>query len=111
MLLDRADTMQYICRMSMCAIQYNNVYLCLYQCSGTLQHISRDTDRCAAEQTSLCILGRIRVLDLLFDIFNCNKTFQIEIVIYDRELLFSRLGKNFFCLLNRCADLCRDQSL
>ena len=56
--------------MSMGGIQHDYVYLRLYQGVHTLQHIAGDTYACAAEQSSLRVLGGIRILDLLFNILD-----------------------------------------
>ena len=56
-------------------IQYNDIDVCLHKLFHALQAVCRDTDRCAAEKTSLRILRRVRILDLLFDILNSNEPF------------------------------------
>ena len=73
----------------MCTIKYNYVYLGINQGSYTLQYISCNTNTGTAQKSSLCILCSQRVLDCLLNILNCDKTFQIIIVIYDRKFLFS----------------------
>ena len=61
--------------MTMCGIQHDHVHFCLYQCLYPLQYIGCDTHGSAAQKTPLFVLCGQRVLDLLLNIFNCNKPF------------------------------------
>ena len=44
--------------MTVCRIDYDTVNLCLYKGFHTLHNVCRNTDSGAAEQSSLCIMGR-----------------------------------------------------
>ena len=87
--------------MAMGGIQNDNVHTGLHQCLHTLQHIGGDTYCCAAEQTSLAVLGRLGIFDLFLDILDGDESLQIEIVIYDGQLLLAGFGKDLLGLFQR----------
>ena len=82
----------------MCRVENNYVYFCFHQGFHTIQDVCSDTYCRAAEQTSLCILCRERILDLFLNILDSNKTLEVKILVHDRKLLDTCLGKNLLCL-------------
>ena len=97
--------------MAMGGIQNDNVHTGLHQCLYTLQHIGGDTHCCAAEQTSLAVLGRLGIFDLFLDILDGDESLQIEVVIYDGQLLLAGFGKDLLGLFQGDALFCGDQAL
>ena len=83
--------------MTMCGIQNNNVNLGFCQSCHTIQNIGSNTNTCTAEQTSLCILCCKRIFDRLLNILDRDQALQIEVLINDRQLLFSCLCQNLLC--------------
>ena len=96
--------------MAVCGIHYHNVNFRFHKLSRAIQAIRRDAQRRAAEKTSLGVFCGKRILDLLLNIFNCNKAFQVALVIHDRELLFSGFGQDLLRLFERDPLLRRDQA-
>ena len=85
--------------MSVRRVHDDHVYLGVDKLLYTVDAVRRNTDRRAAEQTSLLIFRRQRILDLLFYIFDRNKSFQVKIFVYNRKLLFSRFRQNLLRLI------------
>ena len=84
--------------MSVSGIHNNDIYVSLYESFHTFHHVAGNADACTAKQTTLLILCGERILDLFFDILDGDKSLQMKIFVDDRQLFFSRLGKNLFCL-------------
>ena len=96
--------------MSVRGVENDHVNFCIDQCLYSLQTVGCDADCCTAEKTSLLVLCGKRIFDLLFDILYCNQSFEIKILIYNREFFLSGFGKVILCLLQSDALLSRDQS-
>ena len=97
--------------MSVCGIHHNNIYFCLHELFHTIQTICSDTDCCAAEQSSLGVFRRQRILDLFLYILDRNEPFQVPFIIYDRKFLFSGFCEDLFRLFQSNPLFRRDQSL
>ena len=97
--------------MSVCTVKNNYINLGFNKCCHSVKYICCNTDTGTAEQSALFILCCKRIFDRLFNILNCNKTFQIKIVIHDRKLFFSCLCQNCLCFFQCNAFLCCNQSL
>ena len=57
--LDHLHAAKNVRRMAVSGVQNHYIHMCLYQSIYTLQHIGGDANCCAAEQTSLSVLGRL----------------------------------------------------
>ena len=97
--------------MPMSGIDYNHIYMSIYQSVDPCHYIFCDTYCRTAEQSSLCIFRRQRIFDLFFNIFDRNETFQIKIVIYDRKFFFSGFCQDLFCLFKSHSFFCSNQPL
>ena len=60
--------------MTMCRIDYDTIYLCIYESCYAIHNILCDTDSCTTQKTSLLVLCRQRILDLLLNILNGDQT-------------------------------------
>ena len=78
-----------------------DINVCLYKSLYSVEHINRNSDARSAKKSSLCVLCRIGIFDLLFNIFYCDKSLKIKIVIYNREFLNSCLCQNPLCFCKR----------
>lgn len=90
-------------------IDHNTVYLCVHQRIYAIHNIGRHAHSGSAEQTSLRILCRVRILNLFFNVLDGDEPCQIPFLINDRQLFLSGPGKNLFCLLQVDSLLCCDQ--
>lgn len=58
--------------MTMCTVQNNYIHMSLYQCFCSFQTVCCNTYSRSTKQSSLCVFCRIRILNLFFDIFDCD---------------------------------------
>ena len=94
MLLDQTQGFEDVCGMAMRGIDNDNIDMSLYQRIYTLQNVCCNTNSCTAQQTTMIVLGRQRVFDLFLNILDRDQTFEIEVLVNDRQLFFSCLGKD-----------------
>ena len=92
-------------------IQNQYIYMRIHQCFCSLQYVGSNTNTGTTQKTSLCILCCQRVFNLFFNIFDRNKTLQIEIFINNRKFLLASLAKNHFCFFQCNTFLCSYQIL
>ena len=83
----------------MCRIDNDNINMCLNKCIYTVKNICCNTNTCTAEQTSLSILCRQRILDLLLNILDCDQTLEVEVIINNRKFLFAGLTEDLLGFL------------
>ena len=103
-LADGFHLTQHADGMAMRRIDGNHVHLRVQQRFDAIEHIVRHADRRAAEQTTLGVLGGIRVLRGLFNVLDGNQTAQHTVFIHNRQLLDAVLRQNLLRLLKRRAD-------
>ena len=94
----------------MSRVNNNNIDFRFYQSIHTLQNICCDSNGSTTEQTTIFIFCRQRIFDLLLNIFDGDQTFQIEVIIYDRQFFFSCLCKNLLGFFQSDTLFCCDQS-
>ena len=92
--------------MTVSGVKHECVNACLGKCGGSFKHIACCTDCGGADKAAARISCGVGVLNALFDIFDCDKSFKIAALVNERKLLDSVLHKNRFCLVERCADRC-----
>ena len=92
--------------MTVSGVKHNYVNVCLHQSLYAVENICGDAECSSTEQTTLCILCRQRILDLLLNILDRDQTLEVEIIIDDRQFLNSCLCKDALCLHQSNAFLC-----
>ena len=97
--------------MAVGGIKHDDVDLGLAERFHSLEDIGCDADAGAAEKTSLGILGCIGVLDVLFNILNCDQTDKVVVIVDDGKLFLLGTGKDLLRLLQRDPFFGRDKSL
>src|SRR5687768_10814705 len=65
----------------------------------TGQRFWTNADSGGNPQTTLLVGGRVRVLNLLLDVFDGDEPLEIAVVVYDRELFDLVLVQNLFGLV------------
>ena len=95
--------------MSVCRVQNNDIDMCIYQLLCTIQNVCCDTKCSTAQQTAFGVFGRERILDLFFNILDRDQSFEIEVIIHDRQFLFSCFCKDLFCLFQCDTFFCSDE--
>ena len=93
------------------AVENHHVHLCIHKRSHSVKNICRDSHSGAAQEPSLGILCRKRILDCLFNILNGNQTYQIIVIIYYRKLFLPGFRKNALRLFQGNSLSGRNQTL
>ena len=94
---------------TVCRVQNQHVYLCIYQSVSTFQNICGDADRSTAEQATLFVAGRVRELYCLFNILNGDQTLEVAFFVHQRQLFDLVLAENRLCFFHSRAYRSRDQ--
>ncbi len=93
----------------MSAVNGKQIDLVANQLLRALQEISGNPDGGANPQSSLRVLGRARILQLLLDILDRDQALEFVLVVHDQQLLNPMLMQDSFGLQQRRADGYRDQ--
>ena len=97
--------------MAVGTVQHDHVHLGIHKRSYPVQDISRNAYTCTTQKPSLAVFGGKWIFNRLLDVLNSDQPRQIVVVVYDRQLLFPRLGQNLLRLIKRNADFRCDQTL
>ena len=95
----------------MCRVYNYHVNFGFYQCLYPVEDVCCHADTCSTEKSALRILGRVRILDLLFDILYRDKSGEIAVLIDDGKLFLSCLSEDILGIIKRYALLGSDQPL
>ena len=109
-IFDHTQCFENICGMSVCRVDNNDINFCFYQSIHTFHHVCCDSNSCTTKQTTVFVFCRLRIFDLFFNIFDGDQTFQVEVIIYDRQFFFSCLCKDLFGFIQCDTFFCCDQS-
>ena len=73
--------------MTVSGIDYDGIGTCLNECRHTVQCIDSNAYTCGHAQTALAVLACHGFVLGLGDILVCDKTYQLTVVVHNRQLL------------------------
>ena len=73
--------------MTVCGIDYDSIGSCVNKCLHALQGIGGNTYTGSYAQTALAVLASHGFILSLGDILVCDKTYQLTVVVHNRQLL------------------------
>ena len=90
-------------------IDDDGIDLGLHQSIHAVEDVGGDTDTCGTKKTSLGVLRSQRILDGLLNIFDCNQTLEVTVLVHNGKLLLAGLGENHLRLVEGYTLRCGNQ--